>query len=109
MQLGNNQTMSLNDLRSKVICLLKIDTMCRGDDLAQLFRHPDMLQIQSTHIRLKKLDLNSLQHGFIFNNIQNIQVFVQLQLFVLIFNEHNNMNHKIESLFLAETPSTLVV
>ncbi len=42
----DNQTLDLDKLRRKVIALMKLDLMARGDDLSKLLRHPKSIQTQ---------------------------------------------------------------
>jgi hypothetical protein len=50
---GNNSKLSIHNLRAKVILLLKIDTMCRSDDLAKVHRHSSSFILNKDTIQIR--------------------------------------------------------
>jgi hypothetical protein len=54
--MGSNSALSLEDLRSKVVVLLKLDTMCRNGDIAKTYVHPLLFNLEDHQLKVRFFD-----------------------------------------------------
>jgi hypothetical protein len=58
----DTEAMTTEQLRLKVIILLKLDTMCRGDDSAKLYNHPLTFRLSDTELTVRFYGTKECRH-----------------------------------------------